>query len=125
MNAIGLAAMLMVCHMIGDYSHLSTDNMLAAKKNGYPLAPIAAHAAVHGALMAPFIGYCSSNVILFLSLIIIEIGTHYAIDVTKGWLNVLFPSLANPANRMHWHVFGIDQLLHTLVVLLIAYLATK
>ena len=43
--------LLMSCHWLADFTHLSTPYMLKAKSKGSPLLPIFSHACVHGFLM--------------------------------------------------------------------------
>ncbi len=50
--------------------------------------------------------------------ILCHAGNH---DVLKGKCNVWFPSAANPANKLHWILFGFDQFLHAVVIILMAY----
>ncbi len=42
---------LFICHFLADYTHLSTNWMLNAKRLGKPLHPILIHAMVHTLLM--------------------------------------------------------------------------
>lgn len=106
------------CHLLADYSHLSRPWMLSAKKIGKPLTPILAHAGVHAVLMTiaiRSIGWVSPS--LLVNLFLIQLFTHFAIDVLKGKLNVLIPSLTNPINVWHWIIFGLDQFLHQCVII--------
>jgi NADH:ubiquinone oxidoreductase subunit H len=47
----------------------------------------------------------------------LQLVTHFLIDVWKGRMNGWFPALRSPSNKGHWIVFGLDQLLHTLVII--------
>lgn len=128
-KTLGLAAVLMTCHWIGDYTVLSRPEMLAAKKFGKPLGPIADHALMHFTLMLMgIIGYLSltgdsfqGNTKAALALIL-QFITHFLIDVAKGRVNAAYPSVQNPAAVRHWVVFGFDQLLHHLVILIMVWL---
>ena len=40
------------------------------------------------------------------------------IGAKMGKLNVLFPVLKSPENKSHWWVFGADQLLHQIVIII-------
>lgn len=115
-----LLTTLLVCHWAGDYTHLSTNKMLMAKKIGRPLFPILQHALVHAALMTCalllFFNTTLSNLIFVFS---IQLITHFLIDVWKGKMNVWFPDLQYPSNKFHWYIFGLDQLMHTLVIVII------
>lgn len=122
-----------VCHFLGDYTHLSTSWMLNAKRTGWPPLPIICHALVHASLMFVattlyliWTGVMSwSDVFIFKydildSVFIFQFLTHLAIDSLKGRMNVWFPSFASPANKQHWYAFGLDQLAHQIVILIIA-----
>ncbi len=126
---------LFICHWLADYTHLSTGWMLSAKRLGKPLTPIFVHALMHSALMTLFITlyYWVKNDYNLLgdsygfidNLFLIQLITHFAIDVWKGKMNNWFPALQSPANKWHWIVFGFDQLLHALVIIGMSYYACK
>lgn len=115
-----LLLMLNVCHWAADYTHLSRPWMLAAKRLGTPIGPIAAHAFVHAVLMSLvcclFAGI--DGVIIALTM---QFPTHWGIDILKGRLNGWFHSLQSPTNVYHWYVFGLDQLAHQVVIIAIAF----
>ena len=107
---------LFICHFLADYTHLSTSWMLNAKRLGKPLFPILTHAMVHTLLMGIFLGCLEiSNIILLMGF---QLITHFLIDVWKGRMNGWFPALQSPANKWHWVVFGFDQLLHAIVIII-------
>lgn len=120
---IAILVSLMIAHYLGDYTHLSTERMLDAKRTGKPLEPIWEHAYAHAFIFAIcFVVYRFFNPMDFHIIawtIIIELGTHFIIDVLKGKCNVWFPVVANPANKVHWYVFGLDQLLHHIVIVIV------
>lgn len=112
---------LFICHWLADYTHLSTVWMLNAKKFGKPILPILTHAMVHTLLMGIFLGCLGvSNAIL---LMVVQLITHFLIDVWKGRMNGWFPALQSPTNKWHWVVFGFDQLLHAIVIIVISFYA--
>lgn len=106
---------MVICHFLADFTHLSTRWMLSAKAIGSPLFPILCHAAIHGAL----IGIVSCNPICA----VVVLVSHFLIDMMKGKLNVWFPSLKSPSNIWHWYIFGLDQMLHILIILTLPYYA--
>ena len=107
---------LFICHFLADYTHLSTGWMLNAKRLGKPFIPILTHAMVHTLLMGIFLGCIGvSNTILLMGF---QLITHFLIDVWKGRMNGWFPALQSPANKWHWVVFGFDQLLHAIVIII-------
>lgn len=130
---IVLLILLNIGHFLGDYTHLSTGKMLKAK--GKPIGPIALHGLVHGLLCFSIcllyatiliklnMPYPSFSIVLFC--FIIMFLTHTAIDILKGRLNLFYPKLSNPKNVFHWYVFGLDQLLHQIVIILIAYIIVQ
>ena len=116
---------LFFCHWLADFTHLSTNRMLKAKRFGTPLFPILAHAAAHAGLMgfALFLWrvYYSLPVMNSVTYaILLQWLSHFLIDLWKGKMNVWFPSLQDPANKFHWYIFGFDQFLHTVVIIIMA-----
>ncbi len=119
MNTLLLLS-LFFCHFLADYTHLSTNYMLDAKRLGKPFLPILAHACVHGILMF-FPLVITLGFTWFVPILVwFQIITHFFIDVLKGRMNGWFPSLQSPANKWHWVVFGADQFLHAIVIIIMA-----
>jgi len=120
---IVLLILLNICHWLADYSHLSTNKMLAAKKTGKPLMPIFQHAYMHATLMTCVLLFYTDarTAVLLWSF---QLVTHFTIDVLKGKCNVWFPSVANPADKAHWYIFGFDQLLHQIVIIIMVSIVT-
>ena len=114
--------LLSFCHWLGDYTHLSTGKMLAAKRLGYPYLPILYHALVHTVLVLVVLMFVTSP-LNAIGLALFVLSTHFGIDVLKGEINKWFPLLQNPANKYHWYVFGIDQFLHFEVIIFTSYLS--
>jgi hypothetical protein len=115
---------LFFCHFLADYTHLSMPFMLNAKRLGKPFYPIFLHAFIHASLMLVLLR-CVFNIDGFMSFYLMQLQliTHFLIDVLKGRMNGWFPSLQSPANKWHWVVFGGDQYLHALVIILMSYIA--
>ena len=110
---------LFFCLFLGDFTHLSTKWMLDAKRVGQPIFPILCHAIVHGCLMSiALLFFVSIQSQIYWHLVEFQIITHFIIDVWKGKMNVWFPELANPVNKLHWYVFGIDQFFHATVIII-------
>lgn len=125
-QAVILLLLLNVCHFLGDYPPLSVP-FLKAKSIGSPLLPILAHAGIHAILMGitmTILGYgnCFTGFDIVGKLMFFQLSTHFLIDILKGKMNVWFPSLRNQENKLHWFVFGADQLLHEVVIILMAYI---
>ncbi|MEH0153749.1 DUF3307 domain-containing protein [Limibacter armeniacum] len=118
---IATLVMLNICHWAADFTHLSTPWMLKAKQTGKPLFPIFIHATIHAALFFNVI-FILHNIEKALLAAIIELSTHFLIDVLKGRMNVWCPTVKSPENTYHWWIFGTDQLLHQLVIIGIAYM---
>jgi len=112
---------LFLCHLLGDYTHLSTAWMLNAKRFGKPLYPIFCHAEGHAILMGTFIKILGFNWEITVTLFIFQLVTHFLIDVWKGRMNEWFPFLQNPDNKWHWILFGMDQFLHAFVIILMSF----
>ena len=128
---VTLLILLFVSHYVCDFTHLSTTEMLAAKKYGTPLKPIADHAILHACISGIiitlyfyFIGH-KISVDVWMVVFVLQAVSHFAIDVLKGKCNVWFPQVANPANKSHWYIFGFDQLLHQIVIILMWWIVTK
>jgi hypothetical protein len=116
---------LFICHWLADYTHLSTSWMLNAKRLGKPLFPIFIHAAIHSMLMSLILGWFIGFTNVWAYLVLFQLVTHFLIDTSKGKMNVWFPTLQSPANKWHWIVFGFDQLLHALVIIIMSLYAVS
>ena len=124
---------LFICHFLADYTHLSTAWMLNAKRLGTPLFPIFIHALIHATLMSLFIwvyisystNYWYGFLVIEIKLFLFQLISHFLIDVWKGRMNGWFPALQSPANKWHWITFGFDQLLHTLVIIIMSNILSK
>ena len=113
---------LLICHFLADYC-LTTHGMIAAKAKGWPLLPIVGHAAVHAILMGAALDVLGISWKMCLWLAALQLVTHFVIDTMKGVLTGHFPLLADNTQKPFWILYGFDQLLHLLVILLIAYLS--
>ncbi len=122
MNSTTLIAFiaLNVCHWAADFTHLSTDWMLNAKRYGKPLYPIFIHALIHSLLffVTTWILYDREKALFAGGF---QLITHFMIDLIKGKLNFWFRKLEDPANKFHWWLFGFDQLMHHLVIIITVY----
>lgn len=116
---------LFICHWLADYTHLSTAEMLGAKRLGTPLFPIFKHALMHTLLMFAFLGFANLGSEKLVLLSTFQLVTHFLIDTWKGRMNGWFPALQSPANKWHWIVFGFDQLLHALVIIAMSVYAVS
>lgn len=119
-QAFTLLILLNFCHWIADYTWLSTDEMLSAKKFGEPLFPILKHALVHAVLTFAVVFFLFSDKSVVAALIMLI--THFLIDLSKGKMNKWFKVLQSPSNKLHWVVFGGDQFLHQVVIITIVYI---
>lgn len=108
--------LLFACHFLADFTHLSTNWMLSAKKLGKPFIPIICHAACHAALMYIVMLFFVDG-LLAADLAMFQLITHFLIDLWKGRMNGWFPALQNPANKWHWILMGFDQYLHAIVII--------
>ena len=110
---------------MADYTHLSTSWMLNAKRLGTPLYPIFTHAFIHACFMLIVLSIAFGiQGWLLAALFLFQLITHFAIDVLKGRMNGWFPSLQSPVNKWHWIVFGADQYLHAVVIIIMSHFAT-
>jgi hypothetical protein len=92
--------------------------MLKAKAIGKPIEPIAAHGLVHATLcFIACICFCRLELAIFA--FVLMFITHTAIDIFKGRLQASNEAFASPSNKLHWVLFGFDQLLHQFVLITI------
>lgn len=118
---------LFTCHWLADYTWLSRPFMLKAKSSGTPLWPIFLHAFIHAFLMGIVLLFfidSPDNSMVWTKLFLLQLVSHFIIDVWKGRMNVWFYSLRDTSKYPHWIIFGLDQLLHSTVIIFIAYFAT-
>lgn len=121
MNETQILIGLFFCHWLADYTHLSMSHMLNAKRLGMPLFPIFQHAAMHALIMTIFLFFIVGlPQLLVIKLTSFQLITHFLIDLWKGRMNARFPSLQSQANKFHWYVFGFDQYLHTIVIIIMS-----
>ena len=118
-----LLVALLIAHNLGDYTPLATARIRRAKAEGGPLGLIAVHAAVHGMLVALaaliVVGPPPSVLALAAGL---ELVTHFGIDAARTRLGVHMPALADMHSNPFWWALGVDQLLHGLVLVGIAFM---
>ena len=117
-----LIFLLLLCHFLGDFTPLSNAWMQKAKQFGKTLIPILAHAMVHALLMLGVLLFYASFEQAFL-LSSFQLMAHFGIDTLKGRLNSWFPILLESSKKGYWVIFGLDQLLHQITILLmVSYL---
>ena len=111
---------LLFCHYLADFC-LTTPAMIRAKADGRNPWPIILHAAIHASLMAIFLLLWATSWKAVLLAMVVEWGTHFLIDWTKARLSARFPRLADQQQKPYWMLYGLDQLLHQLVIVGIWY----
>jgi len=122
-TAIRLLAVLFVAHYLGDYTPLATPRMQRAKAAGRPVGPIAAHALVHATLVGlAVLAIARPEPRMLAAAAAIEFGTHLALDWGRGRMGANRPRLGDPSAQIFWSMLGLDQLIHTLVLIWIAAL---
>ena len=112
---------LLVCHYLADYC-LTLPVMIRAKADGKTYWPIALHSLVHAALVGGCLLLWSVSWSQILMLMALELGSHFFIDMAKGRLSACFPVLADIRRKPYWMLYGFDQLLHQMVLVLIWFL---
>ncbi|HMT01948.1 MAG TPA: DUF3307 domain-containing protein [Burkholderiales bacterium] len=113
---------LFFCHFLADFTPLSTQKMLNAKALGTPLMPIWEHASVHSSLMMIPLYIFTKDIWFTFYLMGFQALTHFMIDVWKGKMNLRFPICRDNTNKAHWILFGFDQFLHAVVIIIMYYL---
>ena len=121
-NTVLLLIALLVCHYLADFC-LTMPIMIRAKADGRERWPIALHAAIHAVLMGLCLLVYGIGWQLLLVLIVTELGSHFVIDVSKAQISIRFPYLSDNRHKPYWMLYGFDQLLHQMVVIVIWYLA--
>lgn len=114
-----LTILFLLAHWACDFTQLSRPYMLQAKKFGTPLMPIFHHALLHGLSMGIITFFAFFNPISALLVFSLITIVHFAIDTAKGRVNALIPITQNPTNVYHWWVFGFDQFLHILTIIMV------
>lgn len=115
-----LIILLFAAHYLADFTPLSRPYMLQAKAIGRPILPIFDHAFVHALLMGFIIKYFGYSAQVIGTCALLELVSHFAIDLLKGYVNYKFPSVRLPHNLWYWPIFGFDQFLHSVIIILIA-----
>ncbi len=123
LNIVLLIALL-VGHYLADFC-LTTPVMIRAKAGGHNLWPILFHASIHAGLVGVCLLCWHTSWILLLMMMFMELVTHFLIDTAKGLLTSRFPLLADQQKKPHWMLYGFDQLLHILVMVLIWYYCVR
>ena len=89
-NNVLLLIALLVCHYLADFC-LTMPVMIRAKSDGRSLWPIALHATIHAVLMGLCLLVYGIGWLLLLVLMMIELVSHFVIDVSKAQLSIRFP----------------------------------
>ena len=113
---------LLICHYLADFC-LTWPALIRSKADGRNVWPILLHAAVHAVLMGVCLLVFGVNTEQLFLLMSLELVTHFVIDVGKATVSVKLPLLADIKQKPYWVLFGLDQLLHQLVVVVIWYVA--
>ena len=98
--------------------------MIKAKADGRNVWPILLHAGIHAVLMGLCLLIWGVAWEMLLLLMLAELVSHFLIDTAKGRLTARFPKLADMQQKPYWMLYGLDQLLHLLVIVCIWYCST-
>lgn len=120
-NAILLLIVLLVCHYLADFC-LTSSAMIKAKADGHTPLPILFHASIHALLISLCLLLWNISWKLILAMTVLELVSHFLIDLAKARLSAQFPRLADQQYKNHWILYGFDQLLHQLVIIVIWYI---
>lgn len=115
-----LLIFLLVCHYLADFC-FTTPKMIRAKADGRDPWPIMLHAAIHAGLMTICLLLWAISWKAVLLAMAVEGGTHFLIDWTKALLSARFPRLADQRQKPYWILYGLDQLLHQMVIVGVWY----
>ena len=117
-----LLVSLLVCHYLADFC-LTTPVMIRAKVEGKKLWPIAFHATIHALLIGLCLLVYGLGWQLLIVLMMTELVSHFVIDVSKTQISIRFPYSSDNRHKPYWMLYGLDQLLHQIVVIVIWYLS--
>lgn len=118
MNAGVFLIVLLVSHYLADYC-LTMPMMIRAKADGKNVWPIFLHACIHAVLMGSCLIMWGVQWSTLAWLMGVELVSHFLIDLTKAKLSFHYPILSDIRQKFYWMVYGLDQLLHQLVVVYI------
>ncbi len=113
---------LLLCHYLADFC-LTWPALVRAKADAKTLWPILSHAGVHAVLMGCCLLVFGVSMELAFWLMLLELVTHFVIDTSKAAVSVKVPLFADVRQKPYWVLFGLDQLMHQLVVVVIWYAA--
>ena len=127
-NLIVFLGLCFLAHFVGDFVYIGEDyskRLLEDKQTlRYKSGMIAIHAFAYTVCIfvavSAYIGLYHYNLdseIFFLCAFIICLS-HYVIDTTKTMINLTID--LEPSKSGYWIIFGIDQLLHYVIILIIA-----
>lgn len=112
-----LLSLLLVAHYLGDFTPLATPAMRAAKNGEGPVGGIVAHAAVHGVLVLVALALVRVPWALAVGGAAVELVTHFGIDWSRMRIGLGRPHLRDPGRNAFWHLLGLDQLAHGIVLM--------
>ncbi len=119
-----LLVALLVCHYLADFC-LTWPALIQSKGDGKNLFPIAQHSTIHTILMGVCLLLYGTDLKLFFLLMAFEWVSHFFIDTMKTRLSLAKPLLADSRRKPYWMLYGLDQLLHQMVVVVIWYFSTS
>lgn len=127
MNISSLILLLLLSwwHMIADYTPFCNQWMCKAKEFWEPLFPILIHAFIHaigmGTILLLYSDKTPIHLILIIKLFFLQWITHFLIDTIKWKINYYFPSVRDTHSDWYRIVFGWDQYLHTVIIIMMVY----
>ena len=121
-NVVLLLIALFVCHYLADFC-LTWSMLIRAKTDGRNLCPIAFHATIHAVLIGLCLLVYSVGWQLLIALMMTELVSHFAIDILKAQISIRYPYWSDNRHKPYWMLYGLDQLLHHIVLIVIWYLS--
>lgn len=117
-NAAWLPAVLLACRHPADFCLISPAIIRAKadERNPWPILP---HAGIHAGLVGICLLCWQTSWKTLLLLVLLELVSHFLIDTAKGRLTARFPALADMQQKPYWMLYGFDQLLHLMVLVMI------
>lgn len=115
-----LLTTLLMCHYLADFC-FTFPAMIKAKADGRNPWPIMLHTGIHAGLVGISLLLWGVSWNLLLMLALLEFVSHFLIDTAKGQLTAHYSILGDTQKKPHWMLYGLDQLLHLLVIVMIWY----
>ena len=111
---------MLLCHNLSDFC-LTWPKLIEAKADGKNLWLIVLHSFIHAILIGLCLLLFGINWQLIFLLVLLELVSHFLIDTVKARLSVHYPCWSDMRYKPYWILYGFDQFLHQIVLVIIWY----